>query len=284
MTISYGSGPTRRRDHPDDTAALDHAIRTGRLRRVLPGVYLPTDLAADRDQLLRAAMLWAPDAVVTGAAAAAKQFWPELSHDDIDLAVPRQRRARPAGFRISHRKVPRHLVWRRDGVRYTSPALTALDLCPQLGPEVIDRALFSRRVTPERLRAALQSCPNRDGNNTRRSHILDARGNPWSVAERRTHRILDEAGITGWVGNPRLRLGEDGDCYHPDILFRRQRLVIEVDGWAYHRDREAFESDRARSRAFALAGYTILPYTVRDLDRPATLVREVRAMLRRLSE
>jgi len=39
-----------------------------------------------------------------------------------------------------------------------------------------------------------------------------------------------------------------------------------------------------RCRAFALAGYTILPYTVRDLDRPATLVREVRAILQRLSE
>lgn len=283
VTICYGTGPIRRRDHPDDATRLDHAIRVGALSRVLPGVYLPSELAGDLGHRLRAAMAWAPDAVVTGRTAAAQQFWPELAHDVIDLAVPRQRRARPDGFRLSQRTIPEHLVWRRDHVRYTSPALTAVDLCPVLGPEVIDRALFSRRVTPERLRSALRGCPDRDGNNARRAHILDARGNPWSVAERRTHRILDDADITGWAGNPRLRLGEAGDCYYPDILFGRQKLVIEVDGWTYHHDREAFESDHARYRAFALAGFTILPYTVRDLDRPAALVREVRAMLRRLA-
>lgn len=124
---------------------------------------------------------------------------------------------------------------------------------------------------------------HRDGNGARRTHLLDARGNPWSAAERQTHGILRDADIDGWVGNPLLRLGELAECYYPDILFRRQKLVLEIDGWAYHHDRESFEADRARFRAFALAGYTILPYTVRDLDRPVLLVREVRAMLARLS-
>jgi very-short-patch-repair endonuclease len=36
------------------------------------------------------------------------------------------------------------------------------------------------------------------------------------------------------------------DRFLVDFLWRRQSLIVEVDGWESHRTRSAFESDRAR--------------------------------------
>ncbi|MBO9578986.1 MAG: DUF559 domain-containing protein [Microbacteriaceae bacterium] len=45
-----------------------------------------------------------------------------------------------------------------------------------------------------------------------------------------------------------------------------QRLVIEVDGYEFHSDREAFESDRERDRRLAALGYIVIRVTYRQLQ------------------
>ena len=275
-------GPVRRRDHPDLRATIARAVRDGAITAVLPGVYLRAGSAGQQDDLLRAAMLWQPDAVVTGRLAAAHQFWPELAHDTIDLAIARQRTVRPAAFRLTRRTIPAELVGRYRRIRMTRPALTAVDLCPELGPEVIDRALRSRKVTPGALRRALELCPHRDGNTARRAELLDARGNPWSYAERLSHRLLRGAAITGWRGNPKLWIR--GQVYYPDILFDGIRLVVEIDGLHHARDDEVYQNDLWRMNDFTLAGYHMLRYTLADVERrPRMVIHEVRELQRSLS-
>ena len=175
---AFGAGPIRRRDHPDRVGTIDRAVRDGALVPVLPGTHLLTVRAGEPDQLVRAAMAWEPGAVVIGRYAAARQFWPELAHDVIDLAIPRQRSVRSARFRMTRRHVPAELVGRHRGASFSRPALTAIDLCPELGAEVIDRALRSRKVAPEHLRRALALTPQRTGNRLRRAEVLDSVGNP----------------------------------------------------------------------------------------------------------
>jgi very-short-patch-repair endonuclease len=72
--------------------------------------------------------------------------------------------------------------------------------------------------------------------------------------------------------------------YEVDFLWRAERLVVEVDGWKYHSDRRAFETDRARDRELARRGFTILRFTDRELStQPNVVVTSLRAHLRERS-
>lgn len=51
------------------------------------------------------------------------------------------------------------------------------------------------------------------------------------------------------------------------------RLVIELDGWRYHRDRDSFEEDRRRDARLTVLGYRVLRFTYRQLMRKWQVVR-----------
>ena len=84
---------------------------------------------------------------------------------------------------------------------------------------------------------------------------------------------------TNAAGTPLVR------CAVADVLFREARVVVEVDGWAAHSDREAFERDRQRQNVLVNAGYVVLRFTWRDLtEREPTVVAQIReAVDRRFS-
>jgi len=70
--------------------------------------------------------------------------------------------------------------------------------------------------------------------------------------------------------------------YYVDILFRSERLVLEIDGWEAHGTRQAFEDDRKRRNRLQLAGYVVLNFTWRQLlDEPNWLMGCVREALGR---
>jgi very-short-patch-repair endonuclease len=43
--------------------------------------------------------------------------------------------------------------------------------------------------------------------------------------------------------------------YEADALFPNEKIVIELDSWEFHQDRESFESDRDRDADRLAAGY-----------------------------
>jgi len=95
-----------------------------------------------------------------------------------------------------------------------------------------------------------------------------------SAAERLFARLLRKAGITGWKANQEV-VG-----YEVDFLFRDAKLVVEVDGFAFHSDPEAFSRDRRKQNAIALAGYQVLRFTWLDLtEYPDRVIAEVKAAI-----
>ena len=63
-----------------------------------------------------------------------------------------------------------------------------------------------------------------------------------------------------------------------DFLFTEQRLVVETDGYRFHRTREQFERDRHRDATLTRAGYRVLRFTHRQLSaEPATAMATLRA-------
>jgi hypothetical protein len=48
---------------------------------------------------------------------------------------------------------------------------------------------------------------------------------------------------------------------------RRQRMVVELDGWQHHHDRHAFEDDRERDATLTAAGWRVVRFTHRQVAR-----------------
>jgi very-short-patch-repair endonuclease len=67
-----------------------------------------------------------------------------------------------------------------------------------------------------------------------------------------------------------------------DALWREERLVVEVDSYAYHSDRETFTADRARDRYLQARGFRTARISDDELTRePAAAARSLQALLRR---
>ena len=69
--------------------------------------------------------------------------------------------------------------------------------------------------------------------------------------------------------------GELVDCVWP-----ARRLVIEIDGYGYHRSKRAFEEDRRRDAKLTLAGYRVIRITYdRIVHEPGALIADIRRLL-----
>lgn len=259
---------------PEWSRALNSTRYRGELAAVLPGIYTIPDRRRDFD--VRIAALRSSDRgfVVTGRAAARLTWWPEIGCDEITVAHPSE--IAPAlGFEFEQRLVRDDLQVRVAGLGVTAPALTVLDLIPELGPAIVDEALRRRAVRLDDLRTALAKTPKRRGNPERRLVLADSRDEPWSKLERAGHRLLRQAGLRGWATN--LRVVVDGVTYYLDIAWPRARVAVELDGFAHHNSWESFHNDRIRDARLAAAGWRVLRFSTENLE---TMPETVRAVLR----
>ena len=249
-------GVVSRRAHPELRGCVDAMVRRGELAVVLPGVYAARDQVDDFRIKVAALCRWSPDAVLTAAAAARLTFWPSLRVDLVGAAI--KGRASYPGFQLVTRHVPEELVLEQHGLRMTTPALTALDLCDQ-DTEAIDQVLRTGAASLADLWRAFELTPGRRGNRQRLQDLLDSRDQPWSAAERLCHRLLRGAGISGWY--PNLPVWAGGQKYHLDVAFPEVGLVVEIDGRLHEDDLEVFESDRWRQNALVLDGWVVVRFT-----------------------
>jgi len=162
---------------------------------------------------------------------------------------------------VVRRDVPGRFRALVDGVPVATRAYAVVDAAAELGlrrgAELMDRALLSGRVTLDGLRRAHRALLGRPGSATVARLLALAAGGARSEAERRTHRLLHDAGVTGWFADHRLVIPGHGVAV-ADLAFPTARVLVEIDGWAYHRDLVAFRRDHARQNALVLAGWTVL--------------------------
>lgn len=71
--------------------------------------------------------------------------------------------------------------------------------------------------------------------------------------------------------------------FEVDCLWTPEGLIVELDGYGWHRSRESFESDRRRDVRLGVAGYHVQRFTDQRLHvERATVAAEVIALLDRL--
>lgn len=202
----------------------------------------------------------------------------------IDVVVPGRSRRGQKGIRVHNVRsladVDRSVV---DSIPVTSVARTLLDYAtvarPQelrLALEAADRLeLFDGRAFDE----LLARSPGHHGVGPLKRALAELTGPPpWtqSELERRFLALIREAGILAPSANV-VVAGITVDFHWP-----RQHLVVEVDGYRYHRSRRAFENDRRRDARLQLAGYRVLRFTHRQItDSPGEVVGMIRSLLRK---
>ncbi len=93
-----------------------------------------------------------------------------------------------------------------------------------------------------------------------------------SEAERRVLDLVRAARLPVPGTNSRVR------GHEVDFHWRSERLILEVDGYAYHRSRAAFERDRRRDAELGAAGLRVLRVTWRQV------VGEPEALVARLAQ
>lgn len=259
-------GYLARAEHPHLRHQVEYLRRHRLVVALAPGFYVRAGTEDDVDLRIRVAAAWHPDGIMTGAAAARLSFAPMAEVPTIVMATRRKRRA-PRGIRLVRCELPDEHVTEREGIRLTRPALTALDLSRHDDGAAIDQLLREGLVRLDHLWRALKATPYRLGNPIRRAMVHDSRDLPWSPAERRTHRLLRDARITGWETNQRISLPQ-GRHGFLDITFDDVRLAIEVDGYGYHgqvENRANFEQDRWKQACAVADGWTVLRFTWRQL-------------------
>jgi very-short-patch-repair endonuclease len=99
-----------------------------------------------------------------------------------------------------------------------------------------------------------------------------------SDAEKELVRLMQEAGITGYIVNYPVRL--DDRLVRIDVAFPGARLAVEVDGRAFHSTADRFQGDRTRQNGLVAAGWRVLRFTWADLiERPGQVIARILSML-----
>ncbi|GGG19965.1 hypothetical protein GCM10007304_37330 [Rhodococcoides trifolii] len=255
-------------------AAIGRRVQTGRWRSVGPGVYLSADRQLTDAAELRAAVLGAGDRACAYGPSA--PWW----HGLLDRApqkqwvtTPRRRNIkRGNGITVRRRDLQYRDVDTVRGLRVTNVPLTVLEaavLVPD-GSRLMDRALQFKTNLPI-LTAVHELHAGRAGSVEAARLLRIAAEGGHSEAERILLRLLRGAGITGW----RTHVKTCG--YEVDVAFAVQRVAIEVDGWAWHRDVERFDHDAHRQNVLINAGWHVLRFTYhRIVGDPSGVLLEIR--------
>jgi len=256
-------------------------VDSGRLHRVHRGVYAVGHSALSHEGRYLAAVLavgrgphessesvlgyWGA-AVGRRAAAGLWGLLPKAA-GVVDVIVPGGGgKARRKGIRV-HRSLtlaPSGVAL-RGGIPVTTPARTVADLC--LATSVRrDGALSQRELRRAIRQANVLGLPidGEDGWDRTRS---DLEGD-FLLLCRRSRLPMPEVNV---------RLGP----YLVDFLWRGRGLVVETDGYLYHRGRAAFQDDRGRDLELRRLGYEVLRLSERQVDEEPDRVAEALAAVLR---
>lgn len=250
-----------------------------RFTRVLPTVHMRGEPSTmDR---CRAVSLWRPDAVLSHRSAAYLRGW-TTEPTTLDATVPRSARLRPPPWlRLHRRTLDSRLVDEVDTLPCTTPAQTILD-CLAVLPRAEAELLIDERLKfgldPASLLRLLERFPGRRGNAELARQVRLAVTRFASEPERALGRALHRIGLY-------LEMNAAVGPYICDLVDRRSRTIIEVDGREFHSAAGVFSKDRRRQNALVLDRWLVLRYSAFDvLAAPDVIAGEIASVIRRRRE
>jgi REase_MTES_1575/Transcriptional regulator, AbiEi antitoxin len=260
--------------------AIKHRVDTGRLHRIHRGVY-----AVGRRNLTRrgywmaAVLAYGPKSAISHRTAAALHELKPTAQRKIDVTLPTTRRNRPT-IRVHTGSLTPEETTTHERIRVTTVARTIVDLAAVLDPDqllrVIEQGERMGVLDFLALRKATARAEGRPGAATLRQILATYTEAPptRSELERTFLSRIEQAGL------PRPIINATAAGLEVDFLWPEQRLIVELDGRAYHTNPRAFEQDRLRDATLLRAGYRVLRITYRRLqDEPGKVLNDVHSLL-----
>jgi hypothetical protein len=236
---------------------IDYRVRTGRLWRVHHGVYcVGRPPVTPHERAMGAVLACGPRAALShvpgGALWELRLRWPPT----MEVTAP-SKRSRP-GIKIHRSPLDRRDITRHYGIPVTTLARTLLDLA-----EVLDTPALTRAVNEARLRRK-STLTDLAELLTRSPGRATRRLNPFIQNPSGPTRSEFEDAFLAFAARHGLPTPETNQLvagYEVDVLFRQQRLVVELDGREFHEN--TFEADRERDATLLDAGLPVLRVTWR---------------------
>jgi very-short-patch-repair endonuclease len=265
--------------------AIQYRVETGALNRVYLGVYVVGHAAITPHGRVMAAVL------ACGPGAVASHRTGGWLYDLHPPSPPRVEVTAPGRSHRGHGGVLLHQVRRlpdadraeRGGIPVTTVARTLLDLAEVLLPRqlerVVEEAERQRLFDLGALEDLCARSPGRHGVRPLRALLAQPQFAPAPTRSELERLFLDLCRDKG-LPAPAVNVWVEG--FEVDALWADRRLVVELDGYAFHGDRSAFERDRLRDAELQLAGYRVLRVTYRRLRaEPVEVAEAVRSLLSR---
>ncbi|HET6509199.1 MAG TPA: DUF559 domain-containing protein [Baekduia sp.] len=167
------------------------------------------------------------------------------------------------------------------GIPVTTPARTLLDVAPSLRPraleDVVERMDRLQLFDLVAVRRCLEAHPRQSGAPKLRMVLERLAGtdtrSPLEVA---LLQLCDDYNLPTPLANTTIA------GFLVDFHWPGTDLIVETDGFAFHRTRTAFDADRERDQALALAGYRVIRFTYDQVTRRRRdTARRLQALLQR---
>lgn len=236
---------------------------------------------------LAAVLAMGPGAALSHRDAAAVHGLRPANRARIDVTTTSRGRTSQPGIDLHHTTtLEPHDLTTVDGIPVTTVACTLVDLAAVVPKDQLAKALREaeqqRTADLHEIEDAMRRTRHRPGNGHRALRaVLDEHRRlgtqlTRSVLEDRFLALLDAHHVPRPLTNVHLH-GIEVDACWPAA-----RLVVELDGYAHHSDRRAFQRDRDKGNALTDAGFTVLRHTHDDVvRRPRQVAERIR---RRLAE
>jgi very-short-patch-repair endonuclease len=276
-------------------SAIAKRAREGRLTRIHRGVYAVGHARLTlRGHWMAAVLAYGPRARLSFRSAGALHGVRPDNRPKADVTVPgRSAKSRPRIDVHASTTLQAADITTIDGIPCTSLARTLLDLAEVVDRQSLERAIGQAEVLGifdlRAVEDVLSRATGRRGAGVLGS-VLDDYDRPTLTKKELEARFLalcratslPEPEVNAWITL------DNGIAYEIDFLWRAEGLAVETDGWGSHGTRKAFENDRRRDRRLRVAGWDVIRFTWRDVEREpdevtAALValREARSGTRR---
>jgi len=261
MRPLINSGLPFRRDQTAEIGlarnALCLAVRDGRLRRPLYGIYVDAQVPDARELRLDCLRLVLPPHGVVCLRSASWVWGVDAFAPDEqglltpEYAVPHHRgRMRQPGVRPVELYFSDDEVVELGGIRVTSPRRTAMDLARRLHRPMVlvalDAFTHQELVTIDELRSDLEPLYRFPGIKQARELIALTEPKTESPGETFLRLRLIDAGFPRPEPQIVILDGAGREVWRVDLGYRERRLGLEYDGREFHEGVEAQEHDEAR--------------------------------------
>ncbi len=251
--------------------SIEHRIAKGRLHPLWRGVYaVGRPEVSQKGRWMAAVLACGPTALLSHGSAAALWSIAPVPRTRLSVVVAGVLRRRP-GVQVHRRRDlgPEH---RREvaGIPVTDPVSTLVDLASCAPEWRVERAISEADrlglLNSEALRRDVAELGPRPGMGCMRRLLgLDALTD--SGLERRFLEIVRAANLP----RPATQVSVNG--YRVDFYWPELRLVVETDGWRYHRTPGEQATDRRRDQAHATSGLTTVRFGEDQIRRERKQVR-----------